>query len=205
MPGPFSSPGSVTDAEALAANLGIKTHVVPITDLYEAYLGALKDILTDRDPDVTEENIQARIRGSILMAFANRFGGMVLATSNKSESAVGYATMYGDMVGGMAPLADVYKTQVYALAEYINGRREIIPQSTIMKPPSAELRPGQKDEDSLPPYKILDPIIAAYVEEGRSAADIVSLGYAQETVDWVIKNVNRMEFKRRQAAVYQSH
>ena len=200
MPGPFSSPGSVTDAEALAANLGIKTHVVPITDLYEAYLGALKDILTDRDPDVTEENIQARIRGSILMAFANRFGGMVLATSNKSESAVGYATMYGDMVGGMAPLADVYKTQVYALAEYINGRREIIPQSTIMKPPSAELRPGQKDEDSLPPYKILDPIIAAYVEEGRSAADIVSLGYAQETVDWVIKNVNRMEFKRRQAA-----
>lgn len=200
MPGPYSTPGSITDAKALAEKLGVKYHVIPISGIYENYREALQEILRVGSPDVTEENIQARIRGQILMAFSNKLGGMVLATSNKSEAAVGYCTMYGDMVGGLAPLADVYKTQVYQLAEYINRTDEIIPLSTITKPPSAELRPDQKDEDSLPPYQILDPIISAYVEEGLSIAEIAARGFDQETVAWVVNTINRMEFKRRQAA-----
>lgn len=200
MPGPYSSPGSITDAKALAENLGVEHHVLPITSLYESYLDTLEEILANRASDVTEENIQARIRGNLLMAFSNKLGGMVLATSNKSESAVGYATMYGDMVGGLAPIADVYKTQVYALAEYINRSGEIIPHSTISKAPSAELRPDQKDEDSLPPYNILDPIIYAYVEEGLSVGEISARGYDKETAAWVVNAINRTEFKRHQAA-----
>lgn len=200
MPGPFSSPGSVTDATALAENLGVQYHVVPITGLYGAYLESLQELLAGREPDITEENIQARIRGNILMAFSNKLGGMVLATSNKSEAAMGYATMYGDMVGGLAPIADIYKTQVYMVAEHINRAEEIIPRASITKAPSAELRPGQKDEDSLPPYRILDPIVRAYVEEGLSISEIVALGYDEETVARVVKTINRMEFKRRQAA-----
>jgi NAD+ synthase (glutamine-hydrolysing) len=200
MPGPFSSPGSITDATALAENLGIRFNVVPISPLYQSYLDSLEDIFAGSEPNVAEENIQARIRGNILMAISNKFGGMVLVPSNKSEAAVGYATLYGDMSGGLAPLADVYKTTIYELAEYINRSGEIIPQNTITKAPSAELRPNQKDSDSLPVYDVLDPIIAYYVEEGMTIAEIAAQGFPKETVEKVVRLINWAEFKRRQAA-----
>ncbi|MGQ9778721.1 MAG: NAD+ synthase [Bacillota bacterium] len=199
MPSPYSSPGSLTDAERLAANLGVEFKVIPITPVFAAYLEALAPHFAGRAPDVTEENIQARIRGNILMALANKFGGLVLSTGNKSELAVGYCTLYGDMSGGLDVLADVPKTMVYELAAYINRTEEIIPRSIIEKAPSAELRPGQKDQDTLPPYPILDAVLELYLEEGLAAEEIVARGFARETVAWVVRAVKASEYKRRQA------
>src|SRR5438093_5804557 len=171
-PGPFSSPGSKTDAQTLAKNLGIQFLTLPITEVFQAYKGALEPAFGDRPADVTEENIQARIRGNYLMALSNKFGSMVLSTGNKSENAVGYCTLYGDMAGGLAVISDVPKLMVYELARWINREREVIPSSTIEKPPSAELRPNQKDEDSLPPYDVLDRILKAYIEDLHSPQEI---------------------------------
>ncbi|NLL43600.1 MAG: NAD+ synthase [Firmicutes bacterium] len=200
-PGPFSSPSSVEDAKALAENLGIKFDVLPITELYEAALASLQELFDGTEMNVAEENIQARLRGNQLMAVSNKFGGLVLTNSNKSELAVGYCTLYGDMSGGLAPLADCYKTQVYQLAYYINREREIIPWNTIEKPPSAELRPDQRDDESLPPYDILDGIIKLYLDEGLGAKQIIAQGYAEETVHWVMRTIDNNDYKRRQAAL----
>lgn len=205
MPSRFSSEESIEDARVLAANLKVAFKIVPIDEAYQAYANMLEPEIGWNVPgtiqnDVTEENIQARIRGNIMMAFANRGGGIVLSTGNKSEVSVGYCTLYGDMVGGFAVLSDVLKTKVYALAAYINRFQEIIPPRTISKPPSAELRPNQKDQDSLPAYEILDPIIEAYVEKGLSAEQIVQLNFEPETVRWVLDRIHRNEFKRRQMA-----
>lgn len=199
MPAECSSPGSVADSRRLAENLKIKFSIIPITPIYHSYLDSLKQSFTGREPDVTEENIQARIRGNILMALSNKLGYLVLTTGNKSELAVGYCTLYGDMSGGLAVLGDVPKTMVYQLARHINREKEIIPRSIIEKPPSAELRPNQKDQDTLPPYEILDPIIARYVDEARAPEEIVREGFDPETVSWVIEQINRSEYKRRQA------
>lgn len=201
MPGPFSSPGSLTDARQLAGNLGIKLIEIPISDIYRSYLAALKAEFAGREEDITEENIQARIRGNILMAISNKFGHLVLSTGNKSELAVGYCTLYGDMAGGLAAIADVPKTMVYKLANYINSNGELIPLSSITKAPSAELRANQTDQDTLPPYDMLDEILEFYLEDGLSAREIISRGYEPEIVSWVIKAVNSNEYKRRQAAV----
>nr|WP_290666473.1 NAD+ synthase [Ardenticatena sp.] len=202
MPSRFSSEGSLRDAEELAANLGIRLLTLSIEPPFQGYLEALKDVFAGRAFDVTEENIQARIRGNYLMALSNKFGWLVLSTGNKSESAVGYATLYGDMAGGFAPLKDVYKTLVYALATWRNTLADgpVIPHNTIVKPPSAELRPDQKDTDSLPPYEVLDAILQFYIEEDYSLADIVAQGFDAATVERVIRMVDRNEYKRRQAA-----
>jgi len=200
MPSEYSSAGSVEDSRRLAENLGIEFHQVGIADVHRAYLELLRDEFAGRPTDATEENIQARIRGNILMAVSNKLGYLVLATGNKSELAVGYCTLYGDMSGGLCVLADVPKTMVYALAEHINRKGEVIPRATIEKPPSAELRPNQTDQDTLPPYDVLDAIIGDYVDEGRSADEIVTAGHDRKTVEWVIRAVNRNEYKRRQAA-----
>jgi NAD+ synthase (glutamine-hydrolysing) len=202
MPSPFTSRGSVEDSLKLAKNLGIATKIIPITPIYQAYLDALQEPLELGILDVTMENIQARIRGNILMALSNKFGYLVLSTGNKSELAVGYCTLYGDMSGGLSVLADVPKTMVYQLADYINrqGPGEIIPREIIAKAPSAELRPDQKDQDTLPPYEILDQIMGYYLTEGYSYKDIVGRGFAPETVRWVIRAIDRNEYKRRQSA-----
>lgn len=199
MPSRFSSTGSREDARILADNLGIGLKVVPIKPLHDAYLEVLGPHFEGRPADVTEENIQARIRGNILMAFSNKFGHLVLSTGNKSEIAMGYCTLYGDMSGGLAVLSDVPKMMVYDLARYINRDREIIPQASLEKAPSAELRPDQKDEDSLPPYVVLDQILQLYIEEGLSPGEIVDRGFAPDMVTWIIKTVNRNEYKRKQA------
>ncbi|MGQ9678129.1 MAG: NAD+ synthase [bacterium] len=199
MPSPFSSPESVADSRRLAENLGIQFSLIPISPIYHSYLEALHHSFASRKPDVTEENIQARVRGNILMALSNKLGYLVLNTGNKSELAVGYCTLYGDMSGALAVLGDVPKTTVYQLARHINREKEIIPTAIIEKPPSAELRPNQKDQDTLPPYEILDPIISRYFDEGLSPEEIVQQGFASETVMWVIENINRNEYKRRQA------
>jgi len=200
MPSPYSSQESLEDAGQLAGNLGIKLIEVPIGPIFDSYLETTKPLFQGRQPDITEENIQARIRGNILMALANKFGALVLATGNKSELSVGYCTLYGDMAGGFAVLRDCPKTLVYQLAEYKNKKegKEIIPPRTIKKAPSAELRPDQKDTDSLPPYELLDPILQAYVEEDKGADEIVALGYPQAVVREVIERVDRNEYKRRQ-------
>ncbi len=201
MPSQYSSAGSVDDARALASNLGIRFELVPIREIFDSYRAALRPLFAGRPEDATEENIQARIRGALLMAASNKFGSLVLSTGNKSELAVGYCTLYGDMVGGLAVLSDVPKTQVYRLSRYVNSRRPLIPQSTIDKPPSAELRPGQKDTDSLPPYDVLDAILEAYVEDGKTAehiADERNLNLA--LVRSVLRMVDRSEYKRQQAA-----
>jgi len=200
MPSPYSSAESLEDAGQLAGNLGIKLIEVPIGPIFDSYLETTKPLFQGRRPDITEENIQARIRGNILMALANKFGALVLATGNKSELSVGYCTLYGDMAGGFAVLRDCPKTLVYQLAEYKNKKegKEIIPPRTIKKAPSAELRPDQKDTDSLPPYELLDPILQAYVEEDKGADEIVALGYPQAVVREVIERVDRNEYKRRQ-------
>jgi len=201
MPGPYSSPGSLRDAEKLAKNLGIHYHVMPITELYEDYLRALKPAFRDRPADATEENIQARIRGNYLMALSNKFGSMVLSTGNKSEVAVGYCTLYGDMAGGLAMLNDVPKTMVYELAYLINRRagREVIPEATIAKPPSAELRPNQTDQDSLPPYDVLDRILKSYIEDVRSPREISDeYGFPLEMVRNIAHKVDLAEYKRKQ-------
>src|SRR5271157_3658094 len=201
MPGPFSSEGSKTDAKALAQNLGIEFLTLPIAGVFEAYELALAPSFRERPPDATEENIQARIRGNYLMALSNKFGSMVLSTGNKSENAVGYCTLYGDMAGGLAVISDVPKMMVYALAEYINRERELIPRSTIIKPPSAELRPDQKDTDSLPPYEVLDRILKAYIEEVKAPEQIATeLGYSLKLVREIGMLVDRNEYKRKQAA-----
>jgi NAD+ synthase (glutamine-hydrolysing) len=200
MPSRFSSQHSVDDALSLATNLGIRFDLVPIDGVYSAYLETLTDLFAGTEFGVAEENIQARVRGAMLMALSNKYGPMVLATGNKSETAVGYATLYGDMVGGFAPLKDVFKTLVYALARWRNRDGEVIPESTITKPPSAELRPGQLDSDSLPPYADLDPILERYVEADRGADAIVAEGFDAETVYRVVSMVDRSEHKRRQGA-----
>ncbi len=200
MPSPYSSGGSVADSRELAANLGIELREIGITGIYQAYLDTLSPHFTGLALDVTEENIQARIRGNLLMAFSNKYGYLALSTGNKSELAVGYCTLYGDMSGGLSVISDVPKTMVYALAEYVNRDRPIIPRAIIDKAPSAELRPDQLDQDTLPPYPVLDAILHDYVEEGLSAEAIVAKGFAGETVQWVVRTVDRNEYKRKQAA-----
>jgi NAD+ synthase (glutamine-hydrolysing) len=200
MPGPFSSPGSVTDAEALAKNLGIGFTLVPIGEIHDAFLRTLAPALAGRKPDVTEENLQARARGTVLMALSNKFGHLLLTTGNKSELAVGYCTLYGDMNGGLAVISDVFKTDVYRIARWLNREREVIPLATIEKPPSAELAAGQKDQDSLPPYEVLDAILRLYVEGIVEPDRIVERGHDRATVDRVVRLVERSEYKRWQAA-----
>ncbi len=201
MPSQFTSKSSVEDAEKLAENLGIRTIKIGISRIFEAYLEELKDMFEGRGWDSTEENIQARIRGNILMAISNKFGYLVLTTGNKSEMSVGYATLYGDMAGGFAVIKDVFKTMVYRIARHVNERagREIIPERVFEKPPSAELREDQKDEDDLPPYSILDQILKAYIEEDKSYHEILAEGFDEELVKKVIRMVDRNEYKRRQA------
>lgn len=201
MPSPFSSKGSLEDSEKLAANLGIRFQVIPISTIYQSYLDTLKDSFAGKNPDTTEENIQARIRGNILMAFSNKFGHLVLSTGNKSELAVGYCTLYGDMSGGLSVISDVPKTMVYDLANYINRSTEIIPRAILEKPPSAELKPGQVDLDTLPPYPILDKILQSYIEELYSVEEIIRMGFERETVKWVVRMVEKNEYKRKQAAL----
>jgi len=200
MPSQFSSQGSLDDARDLAHNLGIAFHIVEIQPLYTPYETAFNTLFGVEKFDITNENVQARIRGNILMAWSNRTGAMVLSTGNKSELAVGYCTLYGDMAGGLALLGDVYKTMVYRVAERINGEHEIIPRSSITKPPSAELRPNQTDQDSLPPYDVLDEILKLYVEEWKEVDDIAAAGFDRELVARILKLVDTNEFKRRQAA-----
>jgi len=202
MPSRYSSPGSKSDAEALARNLGIELRVISIEKAFGSYLETLTEPFKDTQPDVTEENIQARIRGNILFALSNKFGWLVLACSNKSETAVGYTTLYGDMAGGFIPLKDVPKTMVFELAKYKNHETgiEVIPSSVLTKTPSAELRPEQKDTDTLPPYEILDPILKAYVEDDVAIDQIIAMGFDRETVLRAARLVDRSEYKRRQAA-----
>lgn len=199
MPSRFSSEGSKSDARALAENLGIEFHTIPIEEIFQSYLTALQPLFAACKPDVTEENIQARIRGNILMAYSNKFGALVLGTGNKSELAVGYCTLYGDMSGGLTAISDVYKTMVYQLARWINREGEVIPRSTIAKAPSAELKPDQRDTDSLPPYEVLDPILKAYIEDALAAKQIGALGYDIELVRRIIRLVDGNEYKRNQA------
>jgi NAD+ synthase (glutamine-hydrolysing) len=200
MPSRFSSEGSVSDAKKLALNLNISFKVIPIEDPFSSYLELLTPYFENKPTDVTEENLQARIRGMILMAFSNKFGYIVLNTGNKSEMAMGYATLYGDMCGGLSVLSDVTKQQVYALAHFINRDHEIIPVSTIEKPPSAELRPNQKDQDSLPEYDVIDQVLKCYVEEHQSPEQISKqTGYSIELVNDLIKRIHRNEYKRRQS------
>lgn len=200
MPSQYSSRGSVDDSLELAANLGIECRTIPIEAIFNSYLDSLQGQFTGCAPDITEENIQARIRGNILMALSNKYGSMVINTGNKSEIAVGYCTLYGDMCGGLSVLADVPKTVVYELTAYINQEREIIPGSIVEKAPSAELRPDQKDQDTLPPYPVLDAILNLFIEEYQSAEEIIARGFDPETVRWVLRTVNHNEYKRRQAA-----
>jgi len=200
MPGPYSSEGSLRDARQLAQNLGIEFLVLPIKEVFHAYKSALQPAFQGSPEDVTEENIQARIRGSFLMALSNKFGTLVLSTGNKSEMAVGYCTLYGDMAGGLAVISDVPKTMVYELANLINRGREVIPAATLTKPPSAELRPNQTDQDTLPPYDVLDRILKAYIEDLRSPQEIADhYGFDLELVREVALRVDRNEYKRKQA------
>ncbi len=201
MPSVYSSKGSVEDSERLAKNLGIEFAVIPIKKMHRSYLDTLKESFSGKTEDATEENIQARIRGNILMAFSNKFGSLLLSTGNKSELAVGYCTLYGDMSGGLALISDVPKTTVYEIARRINEKGEVIPEEILTKPPSAELRPDQKDEDTLPPYDVLDRILFFYIEEKKSVEEIAALGFDGRTVRWVADRVNKNEYKRRQAAV----
>ena len=202
MPSEFSSRGSVADSEQLGKNLGIELLTIPIQDVFQAFKTALKAGFKGAKPDVTEENLQARIRGAYLMSLSNKFGWLVLSTGNKSEVSTGYCTLYGDMAGGFAVLKDVMKTTVFRLAEHCNSLagRERIPRVIIEKPPTAELRPNQLDTDSLPPYDVLDPILKAYVEEDRSLSEIVDMGFDEQIVRRVIRMVDTNEYKRRQAA-----
>lgn len=200
MPSPFSSGHSVDDARTLAIRLGMPYEIIPIASGYDTMMSVLQPYFTDRPFDVTEENLQARLRGMILMAFSNKFGPILLNTTNKSEMAVGYGTLYGDLCGGLSVLGDVYKTDVYALAEYINKDSEVIPENSISKPPSAELRPGQKDSDSLPDYAILDQILFQYIEGHQGPQDIISKGFDEALVKRVLRMVNSNEFKRHQTA-----
>ncbi len=197
MPSQFSSGHSVTDSQDMIARLGVRSELIPIAPAFEALTLSLAPIFRDTPFGTAEENLQARLRGIMLMALSNKRGNILLNTSNKSESAVGYGTLYGDMTGSLAPIADLYKTEVYELARYINHTREVIPTNIITKAPSAELRPGQRDSDSLPPYEVLDAILAQFIEGGRSVAEVE--GFDRETVKRVWGLLRRSEFKRRQA------
>ena len=199
MPTRYTSPASEADAKKLAGNLGITFTSIPIDHIYKIYLMSLESHFAGRSRDIAEENLQARIRGNLLMALSNKFGYLVLTTGNKSEMSTGYATLYGDMAGGLAVIKDVPKTLIYKLARFRNSQRETIPESILKKEPTAELRPDQKDRDTLPPYDVLDPILKAYVEEDRSGAEIVSMGFDKATVAGVISMVDRSEYKRRQS------
>ncbi len=201
MPSPYSSAGSIDDSRRLAANLGIRFEVIGISGLFEEYTRALQPHFAGMKPDTTEENIQSRIRGNLLMALSNKFSALVLTTGNKSEMAVGYCTLYGDMVGALAVIGDLVKTRVYAVCRWLNRDGEVIPAAILKKPPSAELRPDQKDTDSLPPYEVLDPILEAYVERYESPERIArEHGFALELVQQVVRLVERSEYKRQQAA-----
>ncbi len=201
MPSPYSSQGSIDDSRKLAANLGIRFELIGISELFQEYTRALDPLFAGMKPDTTEENIQSRIRGTLMMALSNKLGALVLTTGNKSEMAVGYCTLYGDMVGALAVIGDLVKTRVYAVSRWVNRDREIIPEPILDKPPSAELRPGQKDTDSLPPYEILDPIIEAYVERYETPECIASRrGFSLELVQQIVRLVERSEYKRQQAA-----
>ena len=200
MPSPYSSRGSIEDSRMLARNLGIKLFEIPITEAFQVFKAQFKEAFKGVPENETEENMQPRLRAMTLMALSNRFGHLVLSTGNKSELAVGYCTLYGDMAGGLAVISDVPKTMIYELARWINREREIIPTSTIEKAPSAELRPNQKDQDTLPPYEILDQILHLYVEENLSARDIIARGFDEKTVRWVQRRVDLNEYKREQAA-----
>jgi len=200
MPSQYSSDHSVNDARELAKNLGCQYDIVPIESVYESYMDILKPHFWGRDFNVTEENLQARIRGMFLMAFSNKFGNILLNTSNKSEMAVGYGTLYGDMCGGLSVIGDVYKTEVFELARYMNKDGEVIPENTITKPPSAELRPDQKDSDSLPDYDILDEILYLYIEERQGPKELIKRGFDEKLVRRILRLTNINEFKRYQTA-----
>ena len=201
MPSPYSSSGSVDDSRKLAANLGIRFETISINELFADFNHALAPLFKGLPPDTTEENIQPRIRGTILMALSNKFGALVLTTGNKSEMAVGYCTLYGDMVGALAVIGDLVKTRVYAVCRWINREREVIPKTILEKPPSAELRPGQMDTDSLPPYEVLDPIVEAYVERYETPETIAEeRGFPLDLVQQVVRLIERSEYKRQQAA-----
>jgi NAD+ synthase (glutamine-hydrolysing) len=201
MPGPYSSTGSINDARCLAQNLGIRFEILPITEIFESYRKTLQNVFAGYKEDETEENIQSRARGAVLMALSNKFGAIVLSTGNKSELGVGYCTLYGDMVGGLAVISDVPKTLVYRLSHYINSLRPVIPQASLEKPPSAELRPNQKDSDTLPPYDVLDAILEDYIEESRTPEQIAAQrGFDVSLVRRVVRMIERTEYKRQQAA-----
>jgi NAD+ synthetase len=199
MPSPYSSAHSISDALALANNLGIQTQTIPIGELMQSFDNSLADLFAGTEFGIAEENIQSRIRGNLLMAIANKFGYLLLSTGNKSEMAVGYCTLYGDMNGGLAVIADVPKTRVYSLCNWLNHNSEIIPQNVITKAPSAELKPGQVDQDSLPPYEILDDILQRLINEHQSVGEIVAAGHDSTVVERIIQMLARAEFKRRQA------
>ncbi len=198
MPSQYSSSHSVTDAELLSKNLDNPYDIIPIKNIYEEFLAELKPIFKDLPFSIAEENIQSRARGNLLMAIANKFGYILLNTSNKSELATGYGTLYGDMAGGLSVLGDVYKTQVFALAKYINKKKELIPPNVITKPPSAELRPNQKDSDSLPEYDTLDRVLYEYIELRHGPKEIIEKGFDKALVHRVLKLVNTNEYKRNQ-------
>jgi NAD+ synthase (glutamine-hydrolysing) len=200
MPSQYSSGHSINDAVELAENLDIQYDIVPIKNIYKTYMKELKPLFGDLPFNVTEENIQARGRGMILMAMSNKFGNIVLNTSNKSEAAVGYGTLYGDMCGGLSVIGDLYKTEVFELCRWINRRKEIIPNNTITKPPSAELRPNQKDSDSLPDYDVLDEILFQYIEKTQGPNEIIDMGFEPKLVRRILRLVNTNEFKRYQTA-----
>ena len=200
MPSQYSTDHSVKDAVDLANNLGVSYDIVPIKPMFDLLKETMKPVFGDRAEDVTEENMQARIRGTIVMSYANKFGAMALNTTNKSEAAMGYGTLYGDSCGGISVIGDLYKTEVYELAEYVNREVERIPVNTIRKPPSAELRPGQKDTDSLPDYSVLDAILNLHIEEQLCAEEIVAEGYDEELVSQVLRKVRINEWKRLQFA-----
>ncbi|MFN3977713.1 MAG: NAD+ synthase [Sulfurihydrogenibium azorense] len=201
MPSPYTSKESIEDALELAKNLNIETFIIPITNIFQTYLDEFKEIFKGLKPDTTEENLQARIRGNILMALSNKFGWIVLATGNKSEMSVGYSTLYGDMVGGFAVIKDVLKTKVYQLCEYRNSISKVIPDRVLIKPPSAELRPNQTDEAELAPYHILDEIIKMYVEQDCSVEEIIKAGFDEKTVKKIVKLIDTNEYKRRQSPI----
>lgn len=200
MPSEFSSDHSIKDAEDLANNLGIQYEIVPIQGIFKSFETSLAPIFGDLPFNIAEENIQARVRGTLIMGLSNKFGHIVLNTSNKSESAVGYGTLYGDMNGGIAVLGDVYKTDVFKLAYFMNKDKEVIPLNSIVKPPSAELRPDQKDSDSLPDYDILDQILYLYIEKNMPVSEIIEQGFVKEVVEKIIRLVNTNEYKRFQTA-----
>jgi NAD+ synthase (glutamine-hydrolysing) len=199
MPSQYSSDHSITDAIQLAKNLNVQYEIIPIQPMVDSFEQSLSEVFANLKSDITEENIQARTRGILLMAISNKFGHILLNTTNKSECAVGYGTLYGDMNGGLSVLGDVYKTDVFKMAKWINRDREIIPVNTIVKPPSAELRPDQKDTDSLPDYSILDQILFDYIELNLSPAEIIAKGFDEATVLRTVKMVNTNEYKRFQA------